>query len=208
MVSINFYSELTIAVMRLFLILAGILICVDIISKSSGKLKKAVIFFLISFIPSIFYTFGRILNVEAIFTEGKFLSLVFNISTTILVLGGLAVINKLIEEIRSSKPKKGATKKIKEYEKISAKEISNLYTKRLDKIENKIQQIESKTKAEHVSVREAGRIEKKLEKQLSLLEESYKSGYISKEAYEHGIQRIKEAYKNLKKNIYKYTNII
>lgn len=199
MVNINYYAELAIAVMRLFLILAGILLCTDIISKSSGRLKKAVILFLVSFIPSIFYTIGRILNVEAVFSEGKFLSLTFNISTTIFVLAGLFMINRLIEEIRISKPRKGKiSKKIKK-EKISAREISALYTKRLDKIENKIQQIESKTKAEHVSVREVGRIEKKLEKQLSLLEESYKSGYISKEAYEHGIQRIKEVYKNLRK---------
>jgi len=106
-----YQAELTMASLCLFLILLAILICIEIITKSSGKLKKATIFFLIAFIPSMLYIVGRIMNIEARFTAGKFFSLTFNTLITLFVLMGLIMMNKLLKEISK---KEGGEEEIKE----------------------------------------------------------------------------------------------
>jgi hypothetical protein len=106
MVASAYYAELIVAIFRLLILLIGILICIEIIIKTIGKLRLATIFFLTSFIPSIFYTIGRILNIEALFATGKLLSLTFNFSTSALILIGLIIMDRVINELRGDRPSK------------------------------------------------------------------------------------------------------
>lgn len=101
MVAVTSYAELVIASVRLLLILLSILVCVDIALKTSGVLRKSIIFLMIAFVPSVVYTIGRILNIEAIFASGKFISLFLNSLTTIFLLIGLVIFNKTIENINN-----------------------------------------------------------------------------------------------------------
>jgi hypothetical protein len=106
MVSINYYAELAVALTRLFLIFLGFILCIDIMNKSSGRLRKAFIYFLVSLIPSVFYTVGRILNIESMFASGKLISLTFNTLTTAFILLGLREISKMVGELSNPSAKK------------------------------------------------------------------------------------------------------
>ena len=117
MASVNYYAELTVAITRLFFIFLGIMVSIEIINKTSGRLKKAIIYFLVTFIPSIFYTIGRLLNIESLFASGKLLSLTFNTLTTIFILFGLYEINNLIKGIKGThNPTKNKNKPARKFE--------------------------------------------------------------------------------------------
>ena len=120
MISITYYEELAVASLRLLIILVGILICAEIIIKSSGRLRNAMIFFLISFVPSILYTIGIIINVEAISGRGEFFSLILNFFTTLFIVFGLWNILVLVRELGGEIPEKKPANKYKE-EKIQEK---------------------------------------------------------------------------------------
>lgn len=91
--------ELAIASLQIFLSLLAILVCIEIMEKSSGRLKKSFIFFFLALIVYIFYTIGRIIDIEARFTLGKFFSLILNALTIAFILIGLTTVNKLLKEI-------------------------------------------------------------------------------------------------------------
>lgn len=116
--------ELTIAIIRLFLIFLGILMCLEIRKRTAERFKLAVTYFMIALIPSIFYTVGRMLNIEATFTAGKLISLIFNTLTTAFIVLGLYETNKLVREITNPeiKTKKQGNVNKKNYRKLN-KEI-------------------------------------------------------------------------------------
>jgi len=91
--------ELAVASLRIILILLAILVCIEIIRRSSGKFKKAFTFFLLALIPSIFSTIGRIIDLEARLTSGRLIYLILNALTTLLILIGLIEINRLLKNI-------------------------------------------------------------------------------------------------------------
>src|SRR4030042_3240290 len=81
--------------------------------KTQGRFKKAIWLLMASFIPSIFYTIGVILNIEAEFASGKFLSLILDTTTTFLTLLALIVLNKLVGGMNGQKEYKEKNKKPK-----------------------------------------------------------------------------------------------
>lgn len=91
--------ELGIASLHVLLIILAMVVCIRIMAKSSDKLKKSFLFFFLALIPFLFYTIGRIINIETRFTLGKSLSLTFNALTTGFILMGLIAIDKLFKEI-------------------------------------------------------------------------------------------------------------
>lgn len=95
----TYYIELAVEILGLLLILIGILISVEIMTKTAGKLKKVIIYFLISLIIFAFYVAGRILNLETAFTAGKILSLGFIIFSIFFILIGLYKLNKIVNEL-------------------------------------------------------------------------------------------------------------
>lgn len=72
------------------------------------------------------------------------------------------------------------------------KEISRIHTRELDKIKEKISRGQIKTE-------EAARIGEKLRLKLSLLNRAYKKGYINKDSYKRGREKIKGVYRSLRK---------
>jgi hypothetical protein len=96
---IIYNAEAIMASLCIILTFLSILICIEIMTKSSGKLKKSAIFFFVALISSIIYVIGRIMNIEERFTAGKFFSLTLNTITIVFILIGLIMINKLIQEI-------------------------------------------------------------------------------------------------------------
>ncbi|MCX6747085.1 MAG: hypothetical protein NTU63_03045 [Candidatus Pacearchaeota archaeon] len=100
-----YYLELPVAIIRLFIILIGILICTEIIKKTTGELKNALILFLISSIPAIFYTLGRIINIESMFSAGKLISLTLSTLTSMFVLLGLMSLKGLVNNLEKTENK-------------------------------------------------------------------------------------------------------
>lgn len=138
MISITYYEELAVASLRLLIILVGILICAEIIIKSSGRLRNAMIFFLISFVPSILYTIGIIINVEAISGRGEFFSLILNFFTTLFIVFGLWNILVLVKELGGETPEKKPANNYKE-EKIQEKDQRRMSIKKpLNRFNTKI----------------------------------------------------------------------
>ena len=95
----TYYIELAILGLRIILILLAIIICVDIIIKSAGKLKSAILFFIIAFIPSTLYIIGEFLNIDTYFRAGNFLELGLHTLTILFILIGLILLNKLVKNI-------------------------------------------------------------------------------------------------------------
>jgi hypothetical protein len=108
MVAINYYAELAVASIRIILIVFAIMISINLMIKTQGKFKTAIILLMVSFIPSILYTIGRILNIEAEFASGKFLSLTLNTTTTIFTLIALVMFSRLVGGMGGNRKKKNS----------------------------------------------------------------------------------------------------
>jgi len=78
------------------------------------------------------------------------------------------------------------------YFKRKIKKTSKVYKKELNLIERKI-------KKGNLKLTETVKIENKLKSQLALLNKAYENKYITKEAYEAGKSRIKNAHTKIKK---------
>jgi hypothetical protein len=109
----TYYIELAVAIAGFLLVLIGVLLSVDIMIKTAKKLKRVVIYFLISIIPFSFYLAGRILNLETAFAWGKILSLAFSLFSLIFILMGLCELNKIVNELIGPKREFKSENKIK-----------------------------------------------------------------------------------------------
>ncbi|MDO8528303.1 MAG: hypothetical protein Q7S06_00210 [Nanoarchaeota archaeon] len=121
MVTSTYYAELILASLRLLLIVISTLICIEIAIKSLNRLRRAMIFFAISLIPSALYTIGRIVNVESMLDNGKLLSLSLNFLTSVFILLGLWNLLLLVKELIGEIPEKKEIQKertSKEYYKV------------------------------------------------------------------------------------------
>jgi len=78
-------------------------------------------------------------------------------------------------------------------------QTSIIYANKLREVENKIREVENRIKEGNVKVAEAGRMSRRFKLQLSSLDEAFEKGYISKEAYTRGKERIKELDESLRK---------
>lgn len=74
-----------------------------------------------------------------------------------------------------------------------------VYATKLNEMENKIKNMENKIKERGIKPKEADKMSEGLKLQLSRLDKAFEEGYISKEAYEKGKERIKELNKILRK---------
>ncbi len=74
-----------------------------------------------------------------------------------------------------------------------------IHANKLKEMENKIQSIEERIKEGSIKSEEAGKMSRKFKLQLASLDEAFEMGYISREAYEKGKERIKEVDKSLRK---------
>lgn len=118
MITVTYYEELAVASLRLLLILIGVLICVEIIIKSAGRLRNSMIFFVVSFIPSALYTLGKIINMDSVSENGEFLSLLLNFLTTLFILCGLWNLLLLVRELAGEIPEKKEKRKSEPSEKM------------------------------------------------------------------------------------------
>lgn len=126
---VTYYLELPVALIRLLFIFLGIVICTEVIKKSTKQLKDAMTFFLISFIPSTFYTLGKLINIEAMFSSGKLISTSLNTLTTVFILIGLISIKSLINDLEKTVDKiKGLDTKSREIVNSVNKLKSRLYS--------------------------------------------------------------------------------
>lgn len=109
-----YHIELAMNSLRIILIFLSILVCIEVVIKSSGRFKKSFTFFFIALISSIVYTIGRFIDIEARFTSGKFIGLTFNLLTTAFILIGLTIVNKLLNEISKEGETLGKTEEKRE----------------------------------------------------------------------------------------------
>jgi hypothetical protein len=109
MVTILTYGEVITEIVGLSLILISFLFCIRLLAKTAGKLKKAIIYFLIGSIPGGLYFGARLINIEVLLPEGKLIDLVLASIVSFFVLMGLFELNKIVNELFNKtecKPKK------------------------------------------------------------------------------------------------------
>lgn len=99
----------------------------------------------------------------------------------------------------------GVTRQIerKIYEPESAREerpqTSMIHASKLKEMEEKIKRVEERIREGSMRTGEAEKTGKKFKLQLASLDEAYEKGYISKQAYERGKERIKQVSEQLRK---------
>jgi hypothetical protein len=97
------YAEVTAVIIGLSLILITFLFCVRLITKTAGKLKKTIIYFLISSIPGGVYIGGRLFNFETLLPEGKLINLILIALVFFFTLMGTIELNKIVNELIENK---------------------------------------------------------------------------------------------------------
>jgi len=103
MTTILTYAEVTTGVVGLCLILTIFLFSVRLITKTAGKLKKMIIYFLISSILGGIYIGGRLFNFEVLLSEGKLINLILIALVFFFTLIGTIELNKIVNEIINGK---------------------------------------------------------------------------------------------------------
>jgi len=161
-----YYLELPVAITRLFLIFIGILICTEIIKKGTGELKHALIFFLISFIPATFYTLGRIIDIESMFSAGKLISLTLSTLTSLFILLGLMSLKGLINELEK------IGNKIKSLD-AKSKEIVNT----VEKLKSRVFSLKGAYEKRYISKEEYKKGNERIREEYGNLKEKYSQIY-------------------------------
>lgn len=109
------YFEIATGIVGLSLILTSFLFCIQLLTKTTGRLKKMVIYFLIGTIPGALYLIGRLFNFETLLPEGKLINLILAVIISFFVLMGLIELNKIVNElIKNKKECKTGTKEKRE----------------------------------------------------------------------------------------------
>jgi hypothetical protein len=114
MTTILTYAEIIAGVVGLCLILIIFLFCVRLTTKTTGKLKKIIIYFLISSILGGIYIGGRLFNFEVLLPEGKLINLILIVLVFFFTLMGIIELNKIVNGIIDKKGCKIETKMKKE----------------------------------------------------------------------------------------------
>jgi len=107
MTTILTYSELISGAIGATLLIFAFLSSIILILKTTGRLKRIAIYFLIGSIVSEIYIIGRMINIETLLLTGKLIGLIIVLIVSLLVFLIVRELNIIVKEIigKKAKPK-------------------------------------------------------------------------------------------------------
>jgi hypothetical protein len=165
----------------------------EIKSKVTDRLKITFIYFIIADICMITLRAFGIMDELGIWVSTFY--------DSALVIFSLFLFLSILDFYKfTSMVTKQIDRNISEPEKMREKpQVSLISVNRLKEMEEKLKKVEDRIREGRIKTIEAEKISNKFNMQLSSLNEAYEQGYISKEAYERGRDRIKKMSQELKK---------
>jgi len=113
MTTILTYAEVVTGIIGLCIVLTAFLFSIHLLIKTTGKLKRIAIYFMIGCILAAGYIIGRLVNLEVLLPEGKLINLILVLFISLLVLMIILSLNKIINDIRGKKKECKPEPKIK-----------------------------------------------------------------------------------------------
>lgn len=105
MTTILTYSELISGAVGAVLLIFVFLFSINLIIKTTGRLKKIAVYFLIGSIAAETYIMGRVINIEVLLPMGKLIGLILVVIVSLLVFLIVLELNRIVKEIIGNKAK-------------------------------------------------------------------------------------------------------
>ncbi|VVB82778.1 Uncharacterised protein [uncultured archaeon] len=106
------YTELIAESLGIALVIFVFLNSINLLIKTTGRLKRIAIYFLVGSIAAEAYIMGRVINIEVLLPMGKLIGLIFVLIVSLFVLLIIIELNRIVKDIRCAKwPEKCKDKK-------------------------------------------------------------------------------------------------